>query len=149
MGSEVIYGQGERRMAGEMRSGQKILIIDDNEAVVTTLRVLLEREGFEVVSGCTCREGMLLAAENSPDIILLDWILPDGEGPTLISTLKELCSAPCIMITAQDTHRHCVEALEAGCDDFVSKPIRPHELLLRVNRLLKIRYGDSEAKGGQ
>lgn len=136
-------------MDGEVRSGRKILIIDDNEAVVTTLRFLLEREGFEVVSGCNCREGTELAADDPPDIILLDWILPDGEGPKLISTLKELCGAPCIMITAQDTHRHCVEALEAGCDDFVSKPIRPHELLLRVKRLLKMHYADSDARGDQ
>lgn len=118
------------------RDRPRILVIDDNEAVVATLRVLLEREGYEIISGGTCREGTELAATCRPDVILLDWILPDGNGPMLLGTLKELCGAPCMMVTAQDTPEHCVLALEAGCDDFIAKPLRPEELLLRLRRLL-------------
>lgn len=113
----------------------KVLVIDDNVGMVETLRIILTRKGYEVVSAHTGESGVNLASTERPDLILLDWMLPDSEGPDLLGTLKAVCNAPCIMVTAKDTAENVVRALDAGCDDFVSKPVHPEELLLRVGRV--------------
>ncbi len=115
---------------------KKVLIVDDNEAVIATLRTVLVRSDYEVVEAQDGQSCLAVAGCEQPDVILLDWLLPDFEGPDLMGKLREVSTAPCIMITAQDTVHHCVAALEAGCDDFIAKPIRPDELLLRLHRLI-------------
>jgi len=131
-------------MAQELPSRPKVLVIEDNEAVIITLQILLHRENYEVIGAQTGHEGLELARTEQPDVILLDWILPDAEGPSLLAELRQVTQAPCIMVTAQDTPAHCVKALDAGCDDFVAKPIHPPELLLRLNRLLGERPAGTE-----
>lgn len=114
----------------------RVLIVDDSAAVVATLRTLLDGCGYEVATALTGAEALEAVRVAQPDVILLDWVLPDTEGPQLLREIRTFCSARCIMITAQDSPEHCVAALDAGCDDFVPKPVRPHELLLRLERIL-------------
>lgn len=114
----------------------RVLIVDDSAAVVAALSTLLDRCDYEVFTALSGAEALASAHATPPDVILLDWVLPDTEGPQLLREIRTFCSARCIMITAQDTPEHCVEALDAGCDDFVPKPVRPHELLLRLERIL-------------
>jgi DNA-binding response OmpR family regulator len=113
----------------------KVLVIDDNVGMVETLRIILTRKDYDVVYAHTGEAGVELALDAQPDLILLDWMLPDSEGPDLLVRLKDACNAPCIMVTAKDTAENVVRALDAGCDDFVSKPVHPEVLLLRVGRI--------------
>lgn len=114
----------------------KVLIIDDSDAVLATLETVLVRADYEVVVADTGAEGLARARSARPDLILLDWVLPDADGAELLQRIRTFSDVPCIMITGRDAPEHCVEALEAGFDDFIAKPIRPDELLLRLSRLL-------------
>lgn len=115
----------------------KILLVEDNPSVARSLAHLLAGSGYDVVTAHDGAEGLNLARTEAIDLILLDWMLPDIEGPEFLRDARDYTQSPCIMVTAQDGPEHAVQALEAGCDDYIEKPIRPDELLLRVERVLQ------------
>ncbi len=120
-----------------MLRNPRILLVEDNHSVAKSLAHLLTGSGYDVVTAYDGAEGLQLARSEAIDLILLDWMLPDTEGPEFLSDLRGFSTSPCIMVTAQDGPEHAVRALEAGCDDYIEKPIRPDELLLRVERVLR------------
>ena len=110
-----------------------ILIVDDEKAIVDILRFNLEKEGYATLSAYDGREGLRLAREKSPDLILLDVMLPEMDGFEVCRTLRgEGSGIPIIMITAREGETDKVFGLELGADDYITKPFSVRELLARV-----------------
>jgi len=119
---------------------QRILIVEDEGALVTLLRYNLEREGFEVSDVRDGEEALLAAAENPPDLILLDWMLPLVSGVEVCRQLRrrpETRNTPIIMLTARGEEADRIRGLETGADDYVTKPFSPAELIARIRALLR------------
>lgn len=118
----------------------RILIVEDEAALVTLLRYNLEREGFEVFEARDGDEALVLADENPPDLILLDWMLPLTSGIEVCRQVRrrpELRNTPVIMLTARGEEADKIRGLDSGADDYVTKPFSPAELLARVRALLR------------
>lgn len=121
-------------------SATKILVVDDESAIRTMLAFNLKRAGFEVSEahdGASAREGI---ADARPDLILMDWMLPDISGLELTRTLKRSDAhrdVPIIMLTARTEEQDKIHGLDSGADDYVTKPFSPRELISRINAVLR------------
>ena len=112
---------------------RNILVVDDEKNIVDILNFNLQREGYSVLCAYDGREGLKLAREESPDLILLDVMLPYMDGFEVCRTLREEGSSiPIIMITARESETDKVLGLELGADDYITKPFSVRELLARV-----------------
>lgn len=111
----------------------KILVVDDEKSIVDILSFNLKREGYDTVCAYDGREGLKLARNEAPDVILLDVMLPYMDGFEVCSTLRnEGNNVPIIMITAREEETDKVFGLENGADDYITKPFSMRELLARV-----------------
>lgn len=127
----------------------KILIVEDEAPIVTLLRYNLEREGFEVLEAGDGEEAMLLAMEKSPDLILLDWMLPLLSGVEVCRRLRrtpETKGVPVIMLTARGDEGDRIRGLNAGADDYITKPFSPSELIARIRAVLRRTRPASDAE---
>jgi two-component system phosphate regulon response regulator PhoB len=118
----------------------RILIVEDEAALVTLLRYNLEREGFDVSEARDGDEALVVIDENPPDLILLDWMLPMTSGIEVCRQIRrkpQTRSTPIIMLTARGEEADKVRGLESGADDYVTKPFSPAELLARIRALLR------------
>ena len=114
-----------------------ILIIDDHEATLTSLRVLLRRQGWRVETASGGREGLERLLSTAPDLALIDLDMDDLDGLSLISQLRErMIPPPCVMISAENSVPAAVEAMRIGARDFLVKPLDPHALVARISSLL-------------
>ena len=117
---------------------RRILVVEDEPDLVRGLRDALEFEGFDVVSSGQGREGVKLARERSPDLVLLDLMLPDING---FSVCEEIRAAsplvPIIMLTARSQEADKIRGLEVGADDYVTKPFSVGELVARINAIFR------------
>lgn len=118
-------------------SKKTILIIDDEPQIIKLLTIALESVGYKVVSAITMKAGISTAAINQPDLILLDINLPDGSGQDGLIRIREWYHGPIIMLTVLDDEENLVKAFENGVNDYLSKPFRTNELIVRINSLLK------------
>lgn len=117
----------------------KILLIEDNELNREIIERRLGRRGFDVVSAVDAEQGMEMAISESPDLILMDLRLPVIDGLEATRRLKaapETSAIPIIALTADAMIRDRDQALEAGCDDYETKPVRIPKLLEKINALL-------------
>ncbi|MCG8360728.1 MAG: phosphate regulon transcriptional regulator PhoB [Kiloniellales bacterium] len=118
----------------------QVLIVEDEAALVTLLRYNLEREGFGVTAAEDGEEALVLAKEQNPDLILLDWMLPFMSGIELCRRFRrtpELREVPIIMLTAKGEESDKVRGLDSGADDYVTKPFSPAELIARMRAVLR------------
>jgi two-component system phosphate regulon response regulator PhoB len=118
----------------------RILIVEDESALVTLLRYNLESEGFEVFEAGDGDEALIVAAENPPDLILLDWMLPLTSGIEVCRQLRrrqETRATPIIMLTARGEESDKIRGLDSGADDYITKPFSPAELLARIRAHLR------------
>ena len=116
-----------------------ILIVDDDETSRLSVQRLLEREGYRILSAENGEEGLKLALEFQPDMILTDVAMPDMDGYELCRRIREqekLAEIPVLMMTAFDDQDSRVRGVEAGADDFLSKPVSPNFLKARVKTCL-------------
>jgi len=112
---------------------KKILIIDDEEQLIKGLTLYLVSEGYDVISALDGREGLKKALRESPDLILLDLILPEKDGLDVCRELRQKnISTPVIMLTAKGEEIDKVVGLEVGADDYITKPFGVRELLARI-----------------
>jgi two-component system KDP operon response regulator KdpE len=116
---------------------QKVLVIDDDFALVSLLRIGLEREGFTVVTADGGHEGLRRAYETHPDVIVLDIMMPDIDGWTTCERLRSMCNTPIIMLTAKDSQEDVLRGLSLGADDYLTKPYSFAELKARILSLLR------------
>ena len=116
---------------------QVALIIDDEPQIRRLLRVTLEANGYRVFDAATGQDGLVQAAQRRPDVILLDLGLPDLEGAEVLKRLREWSRAPVIILSVRDREDDKVAALDAGADDYVTKPFNSAELLARLRAALR------------
>ena len=122
---------------------QRILIIDDDPNVTSTLRRGLSYEGFSVDAAATGREGLSVARDHTPDLVILDLMLPGLDGFEVLERLRAAdANLPVLMLTARDQTADQVRGLEAGADDYVVKPFSFAVLVARVKALLRRRETD-------
>ena len=117
-------------------TGARVLVVDDEPAIVRTLRANLERRGFRVDVAENGREA-LERAQQRPDVIVLDLGLPDADGLELIPAIREHVNAPIIVLSARRSERDKVRALDQGADDYLTKPFGVEELLARMRVALR------------
>jgi len=123
-----------------------VVIIEDETPIRKFLRASLTGEGFRVLESGTAREGLRLVTQESPDLIILDLGLPDRDGKELIQEIRGWSTVPIIVLSARDQEREKVAALDAGADDYLTKPFGVGELLARLRVALRhhSRVGDHE-----
>lgn len=114
------------------RGQSRILIAEDDRRTAEMMRKLLEREGYKVFHSTNGREALELAEVKKPDLILLDFYLPDTSGIELCTQLREFTSVPVIMVTGNEKSEDETAALYLGVDDYLRKPFNPDELLARI-----------------
>jgi two-component system KDP operon response regulator KdpE len=114
-----------------------VLIVEDDASMRRFLVTALSGHGFRIVEATTLASGVQLATEQHPDAILLDLGLPDGDGLTLVKNLRAGSSAPVIVLSARDREDDKVTALDAGADDYLTKPFGVSELLARIRVALR------------
>ena len=116
---------------------RKILVIDDESSIRKLLRVSLEANDYQIIEAQSAKEGIQKMIEERPEIILLDLGLPDKNGLTVIKEIRQWSSTPIIVLTVQDTDEDKVDALDAGADDYITKPFSIPELLVRIRVALR------------
>jgi len=116
-----------------------VLVIEDEAPIRRFLRTGLESQDFQVVEASTGREGLAQAATRAPDVVLLDLGLPDMDGFEVVHRLREWSAVPIIVLSARGQERDKVQALDAGADDYVTKPFSMGELLARMRVALRHR----------
>ncbi len=119
-----------------MSNNPHVLLIEDDEAIVHFLRRSLTFEGYTVDSAKDGQSGLLLAHDNPPDVVVLDWMLPGMDGLEVCRRLQA-SNVPILMLTARDSVSDRVQGLDAGADDYIVKPFNLDELLARIRALLR------------
>jgi two-component system OmpR family response regulator len=117
--------------------GQRILLVDDERPIVESLRYALEKEGYDVVDTSDGSEALELARAKSPDLVLLDIMLPGMSGFEVCRILRKESSVPILMLTARSDEPDRVVGLDLGADDYITKPFSMREVLARVRAALR------------
>ncbi len=115
----------------------KILVVDDDESLLSVVESALKREGFDVITATDGSEGLRSAFQNHPDLVILDIMLPGMSGLETCRRLRELSDMPIIMLTAMSRESDIVRGLTLGADDYVTKPFSIDELIARVYACLR------------
>jgi two-component system, OmpR family, phosphate regulon response regulator PhoB len=121
-------------------SEQTILIIDDEAAIRDMVGIALEAAGFRCLQAANAQDGHAKIIDETPDLVLLDWMMPNTSGVELLRRLRrdELTQkTPVIMLTAKTDEDNLVQGLDAGADDYVTKPFSPRELIARTRAVLR------------
>jgi len=116
---------------------RKVLVVDDKKNVQILLTDFLTAQGFEVISASDGFEALDLIREHAPEIILLDIMMPNMDGYQLISKLRKESQIPVIMITAKQQESDLIRGFDLGADDYITKPFRMRELLVRMRAVLR------------
>ena len=124
-------------------SAARILVIDDEVQIRRFLRISLASQGYEVIEAAGGEEGLKLVATRSPDLVVLDLGLPEMDGKQVLSALRGWSSVPVVILSVRADEGEKVKALDAGANDYVTKPFGLQELLARVRNLLRTRLGDA------
>ena len=118
-------------------TGKRVLVCDDEPQILRGLKIVLREAGFEVTAVASVAEALDAAALRPPDAAILDLVLPDGGGVEICRQLRSWSQMPIIMLSAVGEEDAKVEALEAGADDYVTKPFGPRELVARLHAVLR------------
>ena len=115
----------------------KILVVDDEDLLVKGIRFNLQNEGYQVLTGSNGLEAVNLAREESPDLIVLDVMMPEMDGLTACARIREFSDIPIILLTAKTTDMDKLIGFEQGADDYLTKPFNILELKARIKALLR------------
>ena len=116
---------------------RRILVVDDEERMVRFIRMNLEHDGFQVSEAFNGKQAIQKLRDVTPDLILLDVMMPDLDGFEVLETIREITNVPVIMLTAKGEEEDRVRGLEMGADDYITKPFSPRELVSRVRAVLR------------
>ena len=129
-------------MTGKTRA----LVVDDEPAILRFLKPALEANDYTVTSAGTLAEALKRVAGETPDVVVLDLGLPDGDGKDLIQQVRQWSNVPIVVLSARDREAEKIEALDLGADDFVNKPFGVGELMARLRTALRHRrQGEGES----
>jgi len=131
-----IPGQAAR-IQGAVPHPPLLLVVDDEEAIRRFLRVTLESQNYRVKEASTANEGLIQARTQRPDLILLDLGLPDGDGVAVTRSIRAESAVPILVLSARDQEQDKVAALDAGADDYLTKPFGVGELAARIRTALR------------
>jgi two-component system, OmpR family, KDP operon response regulator KdpE len=120
-----------------MTAGRRVLICDDELHILRALKVVLRGASFEVVATASVKEALDAASIRPPDAAIIDLMLPDGHGVDIVRSLREWSEMPILVLSALGEEDEKVRALEAGADDYVTKPFGARELVARMNAALR------------
>ena len=123
-----------------------ILVIDDDEKLNELLSVFFERFGYNTITATHPKDGLNILDKESPDIIVLDIMLPDMDGFEVLRNIRRFNAIPIIMLTARGEVTDRIVGLELGADDYLPKPFEPRELLARIQSILRRTEGDLREK---
>ncbi len=115
----------------------EILIIDDEEQIRRMLEITLKTNNYNVKEASSGDEGLIMASNHPPDLILLDLGLPDKDGMIVLQELREWHTGPVIILSVQNSEDIIIKALDKGANDYLSKPFRTGELLARIRSALR------------
>lgn len=118
----------------------RILIVDDEPALQKMVGEILTQAGYETAAALTCRQALEQFRAFAPDAVLLDVMLPDGDGFTLFGQLRQARDLPVLFLSARDEDEARLRGLGLGADDYITKPFLPQELLLRLRAVLRRVY---------
>jgi len=128
-------------------TGARILVVDDEPAILRAVRTILVRHGFQVETAESGRQAIEQHAYHHPDVILLDLGLPDMDGLDVLREVRSRSNTPIVVLSVREAERAKVEALELGADDYLTKPFGVDELLARIR--VALRHALGPAGGGQ
>jgi two-component system KDP operon response regulator KdpE len=131
-------------MAGQSPAGRRILACDDELKILRALKLVLRPAGFEVVTAASVEEALDVVAVTPVEAAIIDLVLPDGNGVDLCRRLREWSAMPIIVLSAIGEEQEKVRALDAGADDYVTKPFGPQELVARLQAVLRRASPDPE-----
>ncbi|MFV5699132.1 response regulator [Flavobacterium sp. ZT3R17] len=120
-----------------MNNSAEILIIDDEVQIRKLLEIALDSNGYKTIFAVNGKEGISLAANHQPDLIILDLGLPDEDGQVVLKRLREWYKKPILILTVKNTEEEIVKALDNGANDYLAKPFRTQELLARIRTALR------------
>lgn len=120
-----------------MTGSRRVLVCDDEPQVVRALKVVLQDAGFDVIPASTAEEALDQAAVRPPEAAIVDLVLPDGDGVEVCRRLREWSKMPILVLSAIGEEEEKVRALEAGADDYVTKPFASRELIARLEATLR------------
>jgi two-component system KDP operon response regulator KdpE len=129
-------------MSAEPRAS--VLVCDDEPQILRALKVILREAGYEAIGAESAREALDAAAVRSPDAAIVDLVLPDGDGVEVCSQLRSWSEMPILVLSAVGEEAQKVRALEAGADDYVTKPFGPKELVARLRAAMRRAPGGAE-----
>ena len=115
----------------------KILVVDDEELLVKGIRFNLQTEGYEVITGCNGLEAVMLCKNENPDLVILDVMMPEMDGLTACSKIREFSNVPVILLTAKADDIDKLMGFDNGADDYLTKPFNILELKARIRALLR------------
>ena len=118
-------------------SGQRVLVVDDEPQILRGLTTMLRGAGYDVVTASSAADALAAAAAHPPEAVILDLVLPDGRGTDVARELRSWTDVPVILLSAVGEEREKVAALDAGADDYVTKPFGVDELLARLRAALR------------
>jgi two-component system KDP operon response regulator KdpE len=118
-------------------SGQRVLVVDDEPQILRGLQTMLRGAGYDVATAATAADALAAAAAHPPEAVILDLVLPDGRGTDVARELRTWTDAPVIVLSAVGEEQEKVAALDAGADDYVTKPFGVDELLARLRAALR------------
>lgn len=122
-----------------MSAKTRVLVVDDEPAILRFLKPALEANSYEIEAVGTVKEAVQRIAAKAPDVVVLDLGLPDGDGKDVIRQVREWSKIPIVVLSARDRETEKIEALDLGADDFVNKPFGVGELMARLRTALRHR----------
>ena len=120
-----------------MSNQATILVIDDEVQIRKLLEITLDSNDYKTIFAVNAKEGLMMAANYQPDLIILDLGLPDEDGQIVLKRLREWFKSPIIILTVKNSEEEIVRALDSGANDYLSKPFRTQELLARIRTALR------------
>ena len=123
----------------------RVLVVDDEPQIVRGLRVILTNAGYRVEEATTKQEALDSVSVRPPDAVVLDLILPDGDGVEVCTDIRRWSQVPIVVLSAVGDERQKVRALDAGADDYITKPFGSEELLARIRAVLRRRSDDGDS----
>jgi len=130
-------------------TGTRVLVVDDEPQILRALEITLQREGYDVETARTAAEALSAAAARPPEAVILDLLLPDGRGTDVCRELREWSQAPILVLSAVEEEAEKVAALDAGADDYLTKPFGLSELHARMRAVLRRAAGPEADNEGR